>query len=53
MRGLGIQMAKSIDEQDRERFHPLDMKSHFSGPVDNFYYKNSVNGVKMVSIKKF
>jgi hypothetical protein len=31
LRRLGVYPNKSIDEQGRERFHPLDAKSHFIG----------------------
>ena len=36
LRKVGVYMGKSLDEQNRERFHALSFFDHFLGPMPNW-----------------
>jgi glycoprotein-N-acetylgalactosamine 3-beta-galactosyltransferase len=48
LRKLSVYPEKSIDEMGRERFHPLDVTSHYKGTFPQWLYNYSANPVKSV-----
>jgi glycoprotein-N-acetylgalactosamine 3-beta-galactosyltransferase len=48
LRGLGVFPNKSIDEQGRERFHPLDLLGHYYGNFPDWLYSYASNPVQKV-----
>ena len=49
LRQLGVNPEKSIDDEGRERFHPLNLRTHLTGNVD-WLYEYAANPVKQVII---
>jgi hypothetical protein len=48
LREQGVQMGKSLDEHNRELFHPLTFVEHFSGKFPawlKFYAENPLQSV--------
>lgn len=48
LRLLGVYPNKSIDEQGRERFHPLDLLGHYYGHYPDWLYGYASNPVQKV-----
>ena len=49
LRHLSVYPEKSIDDEGRERFHPLNLATHLTGNVD-WLYEYAANPVKQVII---
>ncbi len=49
LRAKGVQVGKSLDENNRELFHPLIFHDHFRGSVPDWLIKNAENAVQSVS----
>lgn len=50
LRNLNVYPAKSIDLENRERFHPFDIATHYDGTYPDYMKNYSSNGVKKVRI---
>ena len=37
LRGEGVHMGNTRDNENRERFHPLNFYDHFVGPIPDWY----------------
>ena len=48
LRQLDVYPAKSLDEQGRERFHPLSIWDHYNGLYPQWFLNASSNAVKKV-----
>jgi glycoprotein-N-acetylgalactosamine 3-beta-galactosyltransferase len=48
LRKVGVFPNKSIDEQGRERFHPLNLLGHYHGHYPDWLYKYASNPVQKV-----
>ncbi len=48
LRKLGVYPNKSIDENGRERFHPLSVKDHLKGHYPHWMYEYASNPLKNV-----
>ncbi len=49
LRAKGVQIGKSLDEKNRELFHPLPFHDHFRGSVPDWLIKYAENPVQSVS----
>ena len=49
LRAAGVYMGKSVDEYNRERFHPLSFANHFLGPVPDWFPSYAENKPIIVS----
>jgi glycoprotein-N-acetylgalactosamine 3-beta-galactosyltransferase len=47
---LGVKQNKSIDEDNRERFHPYDVKIHMKGLFGSWINAAAINPLKIVSL---
>ncbi len=47
-RQLGVFPAKSIDDEGKERFHPLSINDHFLGNFPDWMYEYASNPLQMV-----
>jgi glycoprotein-N-acetylgalactosamine 3-beta-galactosyltransferase len=50
LRQKGVYAGESIDENDRERFHPLSFSAHFNGAYPSWMYKYAENTLSRVSL---
>lgn len=50
LRMLNVYPEKSIDDFGRERFHPLDLVSHYEGDIPDWLLEYASNPVKNVTI---
>jgi len=46
LRQLGVYPNKSIDDQDKERFHPLDVGTHLHGGFPDWMYQYASNPIQ-------
>lgn len=49
LRNVGVYMGKSLDEQNRERFHALSFSDHFLGPMPGWLGAYAENKPLVVS----
>jgi hypothetical protein len=52
LRVLGVKPVKSLDSLGRERFHPLDIKTHYQGTYPKWLYKYASNPIQKVCFFK-
>ncbi len=52
LRMLNVFPEKSIDEFGRERFHPLNLETHYGGNFPDWLYEYASNPIKNVIIFK-
>jgi glycoprotein-N-acetylgalactosamine 3-beta-galactosyltransferase len=48
LRSLGVYPDKSVDDEGRERFHPLEIDKHLNGPIYEWIYRHAANFVQQV-----
>ena len=46
----GVYPGKSLDEQNRELFHPLPFESHFRGEFPSWLVRSAANPLEAVNI---